>query len=1051
MYDFLKNIFASEQPVMERFNIVDPTAVGNNVRSISLAYTPATEESPTSAVSLYWTESNNKVYEKQFKDEAQAQNLFGSMKKDLQEVADLTRTEKMESAASLVRSLLKRYAIYTDEIVDGNPAPVTETNAGLKLSKVQNPLVNKHAKVVMQNLFFETPEELQKYQDMNKKNNPGSGKQLGDFKDDLPPLDKEKGMGNEMPGEDEGADGLAPSSLSYEDYEKEKGKEQKSLSKRIEREVKDQVQSALERKIASTFDDTDDELIDAMRQKGRTWDEIKNYYIKNLQYDKESVAAFIDALREAETGQQPGMEPKLDAPMGEEPVEEEPSAPKPPTDLVSPETHDKLVKEIDDKTKAPEVPEEHEIEKHDMQLGEIAAQSMEISKVAEEPLETIPKSRPEMGKDFDFLPDETEMSEDMSEDPAASADPQDSATISNDVELIPGPDTKVYVMKDYQSGDGGYEGTLVSKFKQAGDDWGVVDSQGEMKEVPMRDIKRASDFRKLVKKIADKKKIRDAEKAKKAQAELRAIMAEIHQVDVALKIEATSSVVMPMEYAITDKDILAYAEGSIYASKIKAGEMTDEDWQLLVKETGRWMPHVDRQKTSMFYPQDANWNFDSEQIAKIKNMFQNLPATSSLKVASGCSVKDCTNPVEETLNGKPYCKKHLWGIDPKKKEAAAANVPCAKCGRKDMPLHTDMMCHNCSPKGEEKQADVEVDAAGNNDVINAFVNGFAEDMKTKSSNLYMRPIISGVELINYQTVIAVRVDDKISVSTLQYSSTTAKLQRAIIDAANAAGKTVVSMETGKPIDPKAKREPANFNKLDMGQPYERLSSLETVAAPGDKKPAVAPAAPSTDPKVKGPELDEPWKKAPEGLRDETPVLAPQEVQALYNQVKDTEIKIQKIKIATDEIMKNAQEDVRKFKEQGGAQGLAEQMQAGVQKLYAALSTLNAKVVEVDTTLLAFVKETNREDVKWTAAEKLKRVIEKFPQVEKYLDDALNGAQSQAQMVEKQQIIPFPKAQSKQLSRFDKRADLMDTLTFILDNIDAAIAALSGTDGAPQPA
>ena len=143
--------------------------------------------------------------------------------------------------------------------------------------------MNKNAKVVMQNLFFETPEELQKYQDMNKKNNPGAGKQLGDFKDDLPPMDKNKapGMGEEGLGEEDG-DGLAPSSLSYEDYEKGKAKEQKSLSKRIEREVKDQVQSALERKIASTFDETDDELIDAMRKKGRTWDEIKNYYIKKF-------------------------------------------------------------------------------------------------------------------------------------------------------------------------------------------------------------------------------------------------------------------------------------------------------------------------------------------------------------------------------------------------------------------------------------------------------------------------------------------------------------------------------------------------------------------------------------------------------------------------------------------------------------------------------------------------------------------------------------------------------------------------------------------------
>lgn len=978
MYEFLRNLFASEQPVMERFNVVDPTAVGNNVRSISLAYTPTTAESSTAVVSLFWTDSKNKVYEKQFQDELQAQNLFGAMKSDLQEAADLTRTEKMESAASLVRSLLKRYAIYTDELVDGNPAPITNTNADLKLSKIQNPLVNKNAKVVMQNLFFETPEELQKYQDMNKKNNPGAGKQLGDFKDDLPPLDKNKAPGQGMDDEmGEGEDGLAPSSLSYEDYEKNKAQEQKSLSKRIEREVKDQVQSALERKIASTFDGTDDELIEAMRKKGRTWDEIKNYYIKNLQYDKESVAAFIDALRESEEGVAPGTEPKLDAPMGDAPVKEKPSAPKPPEDLVSPETHDKLVKEIDDKNPAAPMPEEHEIEKHDMVMGEIASQSIEINKVADEPLETIPKSRPQMGKDFDFLPDETEMSDDMKDDPAAAPDPGDITDVNEEV-LIPSPDTKVYVMKDYQSGDGGYEGTLVSKYTSGGEEWGVVDSNGDMKEVPMRDIKRASIFRRLVKQAMERKRKREEEKTVNAQAELKAILAGIKQVDEELKKEADSSVVMPMLYAIRDKDILDYANGSIYANKIASGQMSDEDWQTLVKETGRWMPHVGRDKTSQHFPQNAEWHFDAEQIGKIKNMFQNLPTESalktadkahyhscptcetkfgkecgcghpkvnmdvcskchdkdaSLKTASGCSVKDCTNPVEETLKGKPYCKKHLWGIDPNKKEAG---LKCPNCGSTESVTpgfgHKLNKCDACH---------------------------FAFDTDE---------------------------DDN-----------------------------------------------------------------EKQAAPGDVKPALSPADPKALPetKVKGPELDEPWKKAPEGLRDEKAVLAPQEVQDLYNQVKDTEIKIQKIKTATDEIMKKAAEDVRKFKDKGNSQALAEQYQKGVQQLYAALDALNAKVVEVDTTLLAFVKEQGREDIKWTAAEKLKKVIEKFPEVEKYLENALNGAQSQAQNVEKQMIIPFPK-KTNQLSRFDKRADLIDTLNYILENINAAVAALSGTESAPQPA
>ena len=218
-----------------------------------------------------------------------------------------------------------------------------------------------------------------------------------------------------------------------------------------------------------------------------------------------------------------------------------------------------LVKEVDDKKHPhehkhePEIPhQEHEIEKHDMQMGEIASQSMEITKIAEEPLETIPKSRPDTGKDFDFLPDDTDMAEEMTDDPAATPTPEDAVDQDTKQVLVPGPDTKVYVMKDYQGGENGYEGTLVSKFKSGGDDWGVVEAQdGEMKEVPMRDITPASVHHRLVKRAIAKKQQRDAEKAKKAQADLHAIMADIKSVDAELKKEADSSVVMPMEYAIT--------------------------------------------------------------------------------------------------------------------------------------------------------------------------------------------------------------------------------------------------------------------------------------------------------------------------------------------------------------------------------------------------------------------------------------------------------------------------------------------------------------------
>jgi hypothetical protein len=1030
MYEFLRNLFASEQPVMERFNVVDPTAVGSNVRSISLAYTPSTDQSSTSVVSLFWTDSKNKVYEKQFQDEMQAQNLYGSMKSDLQEAADLTRTEKMESAASLVRSLLKRYSIYTDELVDGSPAPITNTNASKKVKAdelddiddtskdvgspewidqvlsqyeeensrmgyiadqddIMNHLMyvaneegmgfnidektlnqwikewaswkaqqkksslGKVAKVVMQNLFFETPEELQKYQEMNKKNQPG-GKQLGDFKDDLPPMDKNKmpgeGLGEGL-GEDQPEDGLAPSSLSYEDYEKNKAKESKSLTKRIEREVKDQVKSALERKVASTFDETDDELIDAFRTKGRTWEEIKNYFTKELQYDKDSVAAYIDALREAEHGGVPGQTP------GQPPVKDPaapaaPSAPKPPADLVSPETHDKLVKEVDDQTKPPAVepPLEHEIEKHDMALGEIATQSVEIQKVAEEPLETIPKSRPEMGKDFDFLPDETNMSDDMKDDPAASPDPGDIMQVQED-EIVPGPDAKVYVMKDYQSGEGGYEGTLVGKFSSGGDEFGFVDVNGDIKDVPMRDIKRASEFRRLVKFAADRKRKREQEKARSAQAELRSIMAEIKGVDAELTKEAESKADanawvrawLNTDELESDPVIRKILENPSLDEKNITGALAKRVTEMLEEKgySDYQIQNVSGVSIDVDYKQlysilsNAQERANEEKENMASSLKEAAPAklkcphcgSTNVTPAFGHKLNKCDSCHwafdNESVEDKEAASKNPYGFDPKDE-----NVPCTQCGRKDLPLHPDNKCPNCSKYGKEKEA-----APG----------------------------------------------DKVPKQTV---------------------------------------------------------------SPADPKPAV-------EPEIKGPEMTKPWKKAPEGLREETPVLAPDIVNNLYNQVKDTEIKIQMLKTAADEIMKKAVDDARKVKEQGGEQALTEQYQVGIQKLYSALETLNAKVVEVDSTLLAYVKEQGKEEIKWTATEKLKAAIEKFPEITKYLENALNGAQAHAKPVEKRQIIPFPKAQSQQLSRFDKRADMMDIINYMLENVNAAYQALTGATGSEQ--
>lgn len=125
-----------------------------------------------------------------------------------------------------------------------------------------------------------------------------------------------------------------------------------------------------------------------------------------------------------------------------------------------------------------------------------------------------------------------------------------------------------------------------------------------------------------------------------------------------------------------------------------------------------------------------------------------------------------------------------------------------------------------------EEADLDKDAAANKGVVEAFVN--KGDIKTKSSNLYMRQGKDGVDLINYQTVIAKNMGDKIAVSDKKYSVTTTKIQSQIQYMASAAGIPVVSMETGQPIDNEKPREDADFRRLDYGdKSYERLSSKDT--------------------------------------------------------------------------------------------------------------------------------------------------------------------------------------------------------------------------------
>ncbi len=594
MFDWLRELIASEQPTLEKFTVVDPSAVGEKVRSITLALIPGIEDSPTHVVSLYWTDADVKVYEHQFRDAATAQEIFESMRRDLVAAADLTKVEKLPEAAALVDSLLKRYEVHTDNLVDGTPEPITTTMASRKQADEErpNPLaqpeepaqgsnigspewvdqtlkelendystahyvpdqsdilydirsvaeeisgfphsiedvkswfeeyykwkrtqkhsaLSKLAKITFQNIFFSSPEEAVAYQEQMKKLNPPSA----DVNKTLPKVDMNLPEGDAVPTEEGVEDSeISDGSLSYEDYEANKADEQKYLTKRIEREVKDQVESALEQKVATKFSNSDKELVEAMRGVGRTWEEIADYMVKNLKYKKEDVAMFLDQFKDMQAPQ-PTENPLLkdrpvdEAPLGEEfPLEEpKPEAPKPPENLVSPETHDKLVQEVD------------EIQKKDMQ--EIAKLDGEIQKKADGPLETTPSTP--IGDSGDGSPlGGGEVSDQMLEEPSQPPAIIDQDEMTPGLEdLRPGKD-HVYVMGDYETGEEGFGGIYVSQYNADGEIWAVVDrGSNDLVEVPLRNVKKAFHIG-IVTKLAERKK----EKGDKNKAELAAIKAEL--------------------------------------------------------------------------------------------------------------------------------------------------------------------------------------------------------------------------------------------------------------------------------------------------------------------------------------------------------------------------------------------------------------------------------------------------------------------------------------------------------------------------------------------
>ena len=486
----VKNAFEAHS----KFSVADDTAVGDNpVRSISLDATPSSE---TDTIILLSWEGGNKLFEKTL-PEQEAAHQFDLISTDLAEVASLTKQGQYDAAKDLMKKLGQKYAENTGEIVPTNLPKLHNTQASQEVEARSRKCkecgadlimdeahsgpwgtmwacpnhgmvsaidivyakedVNlwKQAKITMQNLWFSTPDELLEYQQKSKQVAPKNGNNvpLWDQQKKAPKVDTD----------------LAPASLSYEDAEAEREKDHEDIQKHIDEKIKTELESALQEKAASVFGPDQIELLKVLRKNGRNWDEIKKILVKDFGFDKDSTNIFVDEQRQS-----------LD-PSGieVEPVKEEEKPLTPPEELVSPETHEKLLHDHEDKKKdklpvkepsftpkdVMDIPEDEEIQEASSLSNEIArADNDEIHKIAA-PSDANPLQEPI--KEAPTTPNQDTVPMGKSKDHNA-----------------PQHGDRVFVSSDLSGEKAGFEASFISSYLSKGTEYSIVQTDdGDMLEV----------------------------------------------------------------------------------------------------------------------------------------------------------------------------------------------------------------------------------------------------------------------------------------------------------------------------------------------------------------------------------------------------------------------------------------------------------------------------------------------------------------------------------------------------------------------------------------
>lgn len=174
---------------------------------------------------------------------------------------------------------------------EGKPAAA---NASSKLQvSIILPAIDKEAKATVQNIFFSDVRELLEWQEAQKAAQPKPEGLPGG-------LPETPGAGPAMPPM-----GGAPMKGPLT----ETPAKPSALEQMVDQKVQEKVESSLDAKARATFENVHAETVKILRELGRSWEEIKDFFNRYLKYDWDDIDVYLDQFIQAEQGRtDPGTE-----------------------------------------------------------------------------------------------------------------------------------------------------------------------------------------------------------------------------------------------------------------------------------------------------------------------------------------------------------------------------------------------------------------------------------------------------------------------------------------------------------------------------------------------------------------------------------------------------------------------------------------------------------------------------------------------------------------------------------------------------------------------